>query len=171
MNFICLVPNSLSRRFFHAGTRVPYQVMLLTATFFSLSGTANALLFFFTRPHLVVGSADSPPLAPAVDIETQTSNNREPTSPSSRKFGSLPSRTPAASDDFAPDFGAQLDPYNSIPLAEGTNTNIRTSPRQMEFDSSSHATNLSGERSYGDLRSKPAPSPLAEEESYGYLPH
>jgi len=145
VNFVCLVPNSLSCRLFYSGTHVPYEATLFTATLFSLSGTLNALLFFFTRPHLVV------------DIETQAFNDREPTSPSSRKFGSLPSRTPAASDDVLPDFGGQFDPYNSIPLAEGTNSDVRTSPRQMEFDSGSHAAYLPGERSHGDFRLKPAP--------------
>jgi len=170
VNFVCITPNSFSRWFFYSGTRVSHQVTLITATLFSLSGTFNALLFFFTRPHLVVGSVDSPPPAPAVDIETQAFNDGEPTSPSSRKFGSLPSRTPTASDNVPPDLGGQFDPYNSIPLAEGTDSSIRTSPRQTELDSSSHATYLSGKRSHGDFRSKPASPALVEEESYGYLP-
>ena len=173
VNFVCIAPNSIARWFSHSGTPVPYQATLFTATLFSLSGTFNALLFFFTRPQLVVGSANSSLAlpAPAVDIETQAFNHGEPTSPSLRKFGSLPSRTPAASDDALPDFGSQFDPYNSIPLAEGTNSSIHTSPRPMEFNSGNHATYLSRERSHGDFRSKPAPPPLVEEESFGYLPN
>jgi hypothetical protein len=119
----------------------------------------------------VVGTADSPLPAPAFDIEIQSAHNRKSPSPSSGKFGSLPSRTPISFDYVSP--GLEMDyiahPCNSN-FTEGANGNIRASPRQMESDLGSYPPYLSGEGSHGDFRSKHDPAPTTEEELYGHLP-
>jgi len=168
---ITIVPYSIVRWRFFSGHQVPYQSTLFTATIFSLSGAFNAILFFFTRPDLVVGTADSAAAAPTV-LEIQSANNRDSPSPSSGKLGSLPSRTPTSSGYVSP--GLEMDyiahPYSSKFLTEGVNGNIRASPRQMESDLDSYPPYLSGERSHGDFWPKHDPAHTTEEESYGHLP-
>jgi len=169
--FIPIGPYSFVRWWFFFGHRTPYQATLFTATLFSLSGTFNAILFFFTRPDLVVGTTDSSAAAPAIP-DKQVANNRESPSPSSGKLGSLPSRTPASSGYVSP--GVEMDhiahPYNSNFLTEGVNGNRRASPGQMESDFDSYPPYLSGERNHGDMWPKHDPAYAIEEESYGHLP-
>ena len=168
---ICIVPHSIVRWLFFSGHRVPYQATLFTATLFSLSGAFNAILFFFTRPDLVVGTADVSAGAPSI-LEIHSANNGESPSSSMGRLGSLPSRTPTSSGYISP--GLEMDylphAYNSNPSAEGPNGNIHTSPNQMELDPGSYPPYLSGERSYGGSRSKYDPALKTEEESYGHLP-
>lgn len=148
---ICIVPYSIARWRFFSGFNVKYQITLVVSTIFSLSGLFNTVLFFRTRPDLVTGHEDTPPLAPGIDIQTQPSHDTEL---SSRNFGSLPTRSPAASNYASP---------------EGANANLRASPGLMESDWGSHTPNVPGKRSYGYLRSMPA-SPTVEEKIYGHLP-
>jgi len=88
---ICITPKAVARCLFFFAFKVPYQVTFATNTLFSLSGVIDATLFFFTRPNLVVGAADSPPL------------------------GSLPNHDLAASD-IPPDLergrNGQFESYN-----------------------------------------------------------
>jgi len=149
---ICIVFYSIARWMFFLGSTPPHQFTLFTSTLFSLSGTFNAVLFFLTRPDLVIGHDDPLPPIPAIDIQRQSFHERERTSFSSGNFGSLP--TPAASD-YPP---------------EGTNANLRASRRWMESDMGNYVTYIPGERSYGDFRSVPAPAPVEEERRYGHLP-
>jgi len=134
----------------------------------------NAILFFHTQPDLVVGAADSPPPAPPVDIQNQAFHDGELTpTPNLWKFGCLPNRSPVASDYLPPhpekDYNGQFNPYNSIPLNEGANSNICAFPCQMESDSDSNANYLSSKQTHGDLGRKCVLSAPVEEELYGHL--
>ncbi|KIM45490.1 hypothetical protein M413DRAFT_24685 [Hebeloma cylindrosporum] len=194
---ICILPNSLSRWLSFSGFNVPYQFILAANTIFSLSGMFNAILFFLTRPDLVVGPSDSPP--PTQDptdprILGQSHHHRdetELTSYSSQKFGSLPTgaRSPGGVGGFpdnfyvAPDLekdynshsSGYLRTYNSnsrmLPAegGGGGGGSLGASPFVRDSDSTSHVpSNLSGERSYGDFRSMAAVP--VEGETYGHLP-
>jgi hypothetical protein len=174
--FICIFPQTVARQLYFDGHNVKYQGTCFANTLFCLSGTFNTILFFFTRPDLVVGSADSPSPAPPVDIPNQAVHDGELTTqtPRSRKFGCLPSRSPISSD-YIPsnpeaDYNGKFDPFNSIPLDETANSNIHALPRRMESDSDSNATHLSGERTCGDFKWKRVLAAPVEEESYGHLP-
>ena len=167
---------------FFSGSKIPYQFTLFANTLFSLSGLFNAILFFLTRPDLVVGPSNTlPPNQAPNDPRLQShqhyrSDETELMSFNSQKFGSLPTRnSPGASDYVAPDlekeYNAYFRPTNSRMLPEGggslrmpeAGSSLRAS------DSASHVpSNMSGERSYGDFRSM-ASAPL-EEETYGHLP-
>jgi hypothetical protein len=179
---ICILPNSLSRWLFFSGHKVPYQFSLFANTLFSLSGLFNAILFFLTRPDLVVGPSNTPlPNQAANDprIQHYRSNETELTSYSSQKFGSLPTRnSPGASDYVAPDLEKQYNAYfrpnnNSRMLPEGGGGSLRMPEAGSSLrasDSASHVpSNMSGERSYGDFRSAVS-APVEEETGYGHLP-
>ena len=148
MYLICIGPYSIARWLFFYRIKVKYQITLVVTTFFSLSGLFNTALFFLTRPNLVTGHEDTPPLAPGIDVQTQPFRDKELISFSSQKFGSLPTRNPTASNYASP---------------EGADTNLRASPGLMEYDWGSHTPHVPGKRSYGDLRSMPA-SPIVEEQ-------
>jgi hypothetical protein len=151
---ICILPYSIARWRYFSGFNVDYQVTLVVSTFFSLSGLFNTILFFRTRPDLVTGHEDTLPLAPGIDVQMQPFRDTGLITLSSQNFGSLPTRSPAASN------------YASL---EGANTNLRASPGLMESDLGGHTPHMPGKRSYGDLRSMPA-SPPEEEQDYGHLP-
>ena len=174
MYIICILPNSVARMLiFFSGSKIPYQLSLFANTLLSLSGLFNAILFFLTRPDLVVGPSNTPlPNQSSTDPRIQShqhyrSDETELMSFNSQKFGSLPNRnSPGASDYVAPDlekeYNAYFRPTNSRMLPEGGGS-LRAS------DSASHVpSNMSGERSYGDFRSMVS-APL-EEETYGHLP-
>ena len=145
----CIGPHSIARWLFFEGITVQYQITLVFSTFFSLSGLFNAVLFFLTRPDLVTGHEDTPPLALGIDIPKQYFRDQELMSLSSRNLG-----LPAASNYASP---------------ESADTNLRASPGLMESDSGSHTHHVPGKRSYGDLRSLPT-SPIVEEQTYGHFP-
>jgi len=150
----CIGPYSIARWLFFSGIKVEYQITLVFSTFFSLSGLFNTVLFFLTRPDLVTGHEDTLPPAPGIDTQLQPSRDIKLINLSSRNFGSLPTRSPAASNYASP---------------EGANTNLHASPGLMEPDLGIHTPNVPGKRSYGTLRSIPA-SLTVEEQNYGYLP-
>jgi len=151
---ICILPKSIVRRLFYSGFKVPYQVTFTTYTILSLSGMFDAILFYFTRPDLVVGAADSPSPASALELTNTSLCN----------LGSLPNRDPAASDvppDLENGRNGQFESYNFPLLTEDANSNICTicaSRLRIGSDSGS----------YADFRSVPAPAPV--EESHGHLP-
>ncbi|KIM46622.1 hypothetical protein M413DRAFT_23015 [Hebeloma cylindrosporum] len=151
---ISILPYSIARWRYFSGFDVEYQFTLVVSTFFSLSGLFNAILFFRTRPDLVTGHEDTPPLAPGIDLQMQPFHDKELISLKSQNFGTFPTRSPAASN------------YASV---EGANTNLRASPGLMESQLGSHRHCVQGSRINGDLRSIPA-SPTMEEETYGHLP-
>ena len=181
---ICILPNSLSRWLFFSGFNVPYQFSLFANTLFSLSGLFNAILFFLTRPDLVVGPSNtSLPNQATNDPRIQSpqhyrSYETELTSYGSQKFGSLPTRnSPGASDYAAPElekgYNASFRPYNDsrmLPAGGGSLRMPEAGSSLRASDSASHVpSNMSGERSYGDFRSMVS-APVEEETVYGHLP-
>jgi len=133
-----MTPFFVSRWLLFSGFRSPHQYTLFSSTLFSLSGMFNAILFFLTRPHLIISPAVPTPPAPAVDIHTQSLKSR-----SSENLGSLPNRSPA---------------YNCAP-AVGANTDTRASPRRVESNLGNYA---SSERRYAGFRSMPVLAPVDE---------
>ena len=63
---------SIARWIYFTGSTVTPQFTFFGSGLFSLCGLFDAILFFLTRPNLVVGSTDSPPLAPALATNTQS---------------------------------------------------------------------------------------------------
>jgi len=105
-------PYSIARWLFFSGIKVKYQITLVFSTFFSLSGLFNTVLFFLTRPNLVTGHEDTPPLAPSIDIETPPFRDKELINFGSQKFGSLPTRSPAVSNYASPEGAPRAAVYN-----------------------------------------------------------
>jgi hypothetical protein len=172
----CILPNSISRWLSFSGFNVPYQFSLSANTLFSLSGMFNAILFFLTRPELVVGPSDSPqPIQASTNgPQIQSHHHRdetELTSYSSQKFqGSLRTRSPVSASHYvAPDleYNDYFPPYNSMLPPEGGSSS-RASPKfARDSDVTSHVTsNISGERSYGDFRPTVVSAPVEVEETY-----
>ena len=175
MYIICILPNSVCRLLFFGGSKIPYQAILFANTLFSLSGMFNAVLFFVTRPNLVigVGPSDTPlPNLASTDSEIQShhhyrSDERELTSHGSQRFGSLPSRgSPVASDYVTPD----LEDYTAYFLGNHSKTLPEGGSSHRASGSASHvpSNTMSGARSYGEFRS--IVSAPVEEETYGHLP-
>jgi hypothetical protein len=120
--------------------RLEYQINLFSRTLFSLSGVFNTVLFFLTRPHLIIGPADPPAPTPAVDIQTQSLKG-----PSSENFGSLPTHCPNC---------------NCVPpVALGASTKTCSSPRRVESNLGNY---VSGERRYKDFSPVPVLAPVQE---------
>ena len=128
------------------GSNVPHQFTLFGSTLFAFCGLFDAILFFLTRPDLVIGTTDSPalPPAPATNTQSELSGDME-----------LPfTRSPTASDYIPLDVergrNSQIQPYNQMLHPEGAGT---TSNR--------HSTSPQSR----------GPSDLGEdEEEYGHLP-
>jgi hypothetical protein len=74
---ICILPMSIARWMYFNGSTVPHQFTLFGSTLFSLCGLFDAILFFLTRPNLVIGTTDSPalPLAPATNTQSEHSGD------------------------------------------------------------------------------------------------
>jgi len=53
--FITVFPNTISRWLYFSHVTVPYQFTFFANTLFALSGALNVLLFWVTRPDVVVG--------------------------------------------------------------------------------------------------------------------
>ncbi|TFK18819.1 hypothetical protein FA15DRAFT_675005 [Coprinopsis marcescibilis] len=73
----CMLPNTLSRWMSFTGYTIPNEVTLFASALFALSGMFNVILFFMTRPELVVGPGEAP-ASPATDTPMDT------------KYGHLP---------------------------------------------------------------------------------
>ena len=71
---LCIIPTSVARWIYFTGSEVPYQFTLFGSTLFAFCGMFDAILFFLTRPELVVGNSDNdtptPLPAPAANTET-----------------------------------------------------------------------------------------------------
>ena len=159
---ICILPTSFSRWQYFTGSEVAYQLTLFASTLFSFCGMFDAILFFFTRRDLVVGTSDSEslPLAPAPSANPGESfHNVGPTNTCS----------PIAADSISPDINSQFQPYNAMLQPDGNRSGRRIS--RMGSDLGSDMTEMSRERGYGDFRSIPSPAPVEEESGYGHLPN
>jgi hypothetical protein len=175
---VCILPNSILRLLAFGHSKIPYQATLFANTLFSLSGMFNAVLFFFTRPNLVVGvgPSDTPlPNLASTDSGIQShhhyrSDEMELTRYGSQRFGSLPTRgSPVASDYVAPgdleEYSAYFHLNHSRTLPEGGGSSHRASGSASHVPSNT----MSGARSYGDFRSTVS-APVEEETAYGHLP-
>jgi hypothetical protein len=171
---ICITPNTLSRWLTFSGYKVPYQYTFFANTLFSLSGLLNAVLFFLTRPDLVIGPSNSPSAQEAAtNSQAQSLHHKQDLSGySSTQFGSLP----PGSRSLAPNLVMQnleysyngqhhQEPYNSMFLPNTAGSGNQTG--LLHHMASDSGTYVSGERSYGDFRSTVS-APQGEE--YGYRP-
>lgn len=98
----CVLPNTFSRWFYFSGYTIPYQFTLFASALYALSGLFNLLLFFLTRPAMVIGPAQ-------VELaDSPSSPNQNTTYPSS-KYGHLPNRIIEDPDQKGslPDFDAR----------------------------------------------------------------
>ncbi|KAF5328786.1 hypothetical protein D9619_011660 [Psilocybe cf. subviscida] len=166
----CVLPNSIARWMYFTGTNTPYQFTLFANTLFALSGTFNVLLFFITRPQLVLG--------PDINVEAEEislSHQKDISGHSTRKLGHLPERR--YGDDHAsvdvhndgwgspqPDFDARVLPDH----------NVHRSPAGYEV-SPLPRNNNPGATYLSTLQNRPPRSPresssLMENEDYGHLP-
>ena len=68
VHIICIIPTSIARWIYYNGSEVPHQFTLFGSTLFAFCGLFDAILFFLTRPDLVVGTTD-PPALPEDDEE------------------------------------------------------------------------------------------------------
>ena len=120
---ICILPTSVSR----FGSGIPYQFTLFGSTVFSFCGLFDAILFFLTRPDLVVGTTDSAPLPPAPVINTQSEHSGDVELPFTRN--------PTTSDYIPLDVergrNSQFQPYNQMlhPEDAGSTSNRHMSPQ------------------------------------------
>ena len=124
---ICILPKSIDRWIYFNGSEVPYQFTLYSSTLFSFCGLFDAILFFLTRPNLVIGNGTTdspalPPTGPVSNTQPQLSGDVE-----------LPfTRSPTASDYIPLNVergrNSQFQSYNQILHPEGAG-NSYTSTR------------------------------------------
>jgi hypothetical protein len=121
----CMLPMSIARWIYFNGSTVPQQFTLFGSGLFSLCGLFDAILFFLTRPNLVVGTIDSPPLALATNTQSEHSGDVK-----------LPfTQSPTASDypplDIESGRNSQFKLHNQIlhPEGAGTISDNHRSPR------------------------------------------
>jgi hypothetical protein len=100
---ICVLPNTFSRWFYFSGYTIPYQFTLFASALYALSGLFNLLLFFLTRPDMVIG----PGQIELAESPSSTNQNAGHTYPN--KYGHLPNRIVEDSDQKGtlPDFDAR----------------------------------------------------------------
>ena len=169
---MCILPSSCSRWRYVTGHKFGYKFSFFASTLVSLCGMFDAILFFLTRPALVIGTPNSPPLALAPVTDNQT------------KLTITCSPTGTASDHVSPDVerdyhspGRQFQPSGSNPMPH-TEGSRRTPPwggRESDLglrDLGGHTREMTGERSFEDFGPIPFPlitSPLVDED-YGHLP-
>ncbi|KAF8971222.1 hypothetical protein BDZ97DRAFT_1914223 [Flammula alnicola] len=166
----CVFPNSLSRWLTFRGFNTPYQFTLFANSLYGLSGMLNVILFFITRPELVVG----PSVVIVEDEELSFHHRKEPSGRSGHKFGHLPERD---NNDL------QLDevkwPQNSQQTVDARmlpDHATRTSPLRLNASLPSSgnfavtSSYLPAERDTYTRLSRESPSLIEEEEDYGRLP-
>ena len=144
----------------------PYQFTFFANTIFALSGMFNVILFFATRPELIV--------SPTPIIESEQlplEHRRDSSGVSSNQFGHLPDRQyMGVSPDLEKSKQSEFDPWM---LTEGNRP--RASPPTMNTSLPSRE-NGSGNPGYPSLErgayrhSMGSSSPAKEEEDYGHLP-
>jgi len=74
---ICTLPMSIARWMYFNGSTVPQQFTLFASGLFSFCGLFDAILFFLTRPNLVVGTTDSPPPTLVTNAQSEPSGGVE----------------------------------------------------------------------------------------------
>jgi len=167
-----IVPNSISRWLtFRSGIddpmHPPYQFTFFANTIFALSGMFNAILFFVTRPELIVSPT------PIIESEQLSLEHRRDSSGvSSSKFGYLPDRQYTG---LPPDLEkSNQSDFNPWTLTEGNR--FYASPLTMNTSLPSRR-NGSGNPGYpsfqrgayqGSMGSSPSEK---EEENYAHLPN
>ena len=161
MYIVCILPNSICRRlFFSRSKAVRYQASLFASTLFSLSGMFNAILFFYTRPALVVAvsPSDTPlPHLASTDSRFQSHHHFgdeiELTRIGSQNFGSFPARgSPGASSDYV---APGLEAYNTyLPYHSYHSRVVIITMRQVRLPV---CPQVSRKRSHGDFRSMASP--------------
>jgi len=184
---ICVFPNTVSRWLRFTGHDIAYQFLLFANTLFNLSGFFNAILFFFTRPELVIGSSNAPlpdiqvatppdPQVQSFQYPMEKTDYGSPHSPHSPQLGSYPSQSPVASEFITTElleYGySQQGPYNSrFPLPSGAGASTQPGLlRHINSDSGTYVSGHSGRRSdFMSMASAGAASPV-EEEPYIYMP-
>jgi hypothetical protein len=160
---ICILPNSICRwLFFSSSKTVPYQASLFASTLFSLSGMFNAILFFYTRPALVVAvsPSDTPlPHLASTDSRIQSHHHFGDEIELTRFGSQIPARgSPVASDYVAPgleEYTNYFPPYHSYHsrmLPEGGSSHHWPSGSATRVPSA-----VSRKRSHGDFRSMASP--------------
>ena len=166
----CVLPNSISRWMsFRDGSDdtnfPPYQFTFFANTIFALSGMFNVILFFATRPELIV--------SPTLTVESEQvplQHRRDSSGFGSNKFGHLPDRQyTGLSPDLEKLSQSEFDPRT---LTESER--LHASPLTVNTSLPS-GTSASGNPGYLSLErgayQRPRGSyPQPEEEDYGHLP-
>lgn len=162
---VCFFPNSLSRWLWFEGFNTPYQFTLFASTLFALSGTFNVILFFLTRPELVVGSKANDTEEEALPLHQR----RDSAGRGTGKLGHLPDRPYT-------DFPAEQPDFNPAMLTN--HGGFRGSPSSVTVPLPSRGSRISSlptgtyhpARQDPYARSKESASLFEEEEDYGRLP-
>ena len=124
---VCILPKSVARWIYFNGYKVPYQFNLFGSTLFAFCGFFDAILFFLTRPDLVIGTTDSPALPPTPNTNTHS----ELSGDVELAF----TRSPIASDHIPLEVdrfrNSQFQPENQVlhPESAGTISHRHRSPR------------------------------------------
>ncbi|CAA7260692.1 unnamed protein product [Cyclocybe aegerita] len=165
-------PNSLARWLFFSGYETPYQFSLFASTVYSLSGMFNLILFFVTRPALVVGPnvtfEETLPLSQAI--------HRKSSSRGTKRLGHLPDIHYDASPDVdiekrsdGPDFDPRMfTDKNNLSYSPASRYGSLPTPTPPPGRGNT-IEYLSVDRNGSYQRSKGSSS-LTEEEDYGHLP-
>ncbi|KAF9050251.1 hypothetical protein BJ165DRAFT_1341851 [Panaeolus papilionaceus] len=169
---VCIFPNTISRWLSFRGTTVSYQFILFSNSLFALSGLFNLVLFFFTRPRLVIGqplNGDDRNSQVQIILQDHPSPG-ERTATHSRKFGYLADlRTPSPSLAVQQSNGhrdLRQSPPGTLTLVEST-----TSPLPGDSTSTLQHTDSKAPiliRASGST--EPRPSVQQEDDGHGYLP-
>ncbi|PPQ78887.1 hypothetical protein CVT24_012274 [Panaeolus cyanescens] len=171
---VCVFPNTISRWLSFEGYRVPYQFVLFANSIFALSGLFNLVLFFLTRPKLVIGQpldGDDQPSHLQINLPERPSAAM--LSPKrSCKFGYLADlRTPSPSFPLE---HSNDDGDTSKQSARGTLTLVESPTSPLPGDSASTLNSKSDSKapmiSKDATHQEPQGASRKEDEDYGYLP-
>ena len=162
---VCVLPNSLSRWLWFEGFNTPYQFTFFASTLFALSGTFNVILFFLTRPELVVGSKTDDVEEEAVPLHQR----RDSAGRKTGKFGHLPERPYT-------DLPVEQSDFNPATLANQGGGGFLSSPSSVTVALPSRGSHILPTAIYHPSRqdayswSKESASLFEQEEDYGHLP-
>jgi len=165
----CFLPNTIARWLSFSGFTMPYQFTLSANTIFALSGTFNVLVFFITRPQLVLG--------PDIRVDAEEislSHVDEHSTHSNRKHGYLPERRYAhmhSSEGNHEGWGGPQPDFDAKVLFGNS---VHHSPAGYEVSPLPHNHN-SGAAYLSTLPNQPPRFPqeshsLMENDDYGRLP-
>ena len=144
----------------------PYQFTFFASTIFALSGMFNVILFFATRPSLIV--------SPTLTVESEQvpfQHRRDSSVIGSNNFGHLPDRQyTGLSPNLERSSQSDFDPWTL-----GEDSRLHASPLMMNTPLPSHGGSASGNPGYRSLergtyqRSRGSMVQVVEED-YGHLP-